>query len=654
MLPAEYESGITYADLDIDVCRPNERGDCKTRCPVCIGTHSHHNSGAKDLSLNVEKGEWNCHRCGWHGGLGNEARKRRGDEQMVHRAVITPIRPLRPQIQAYVTPDNPHLPKLYAKELQEWAVRWFEDERSIPAQVAINFGVVGAERKLKDGSMGKVLEFPYYLNGELVNIKYRALPKSFTQPGGTIKSLFNIDTCQQFPTAVVVEGEMDVLACAVAGWENVVSPPEGAPGKVIDPETKEFKGVAEVGNKDMAFREPTAKAMFENAVRIIVATDADAEGRKLGDHLVKLFGATKCWRVDWNDYGAKDANDMLMRHGADALDGALSRAKPVPLPGVRSLSYQRDALHRLYDEGFAPGVTSGWHEFDHYFQPETGKLVVVSGYPGRGKTTWLNHLLTNVGRLNDWRTALYSPEMGEEGEVLGKFVQIAADAPYLPTAAKRMSIEALDATVDWVGELFYEIYSDESDDSGFAALTVPQILTLAEPTVVKHGVKVLVIDPWNECEAARPKGMTVEEYISVSLGTVRRWAKRMGVMVIIVIHPRKPDSVKDMEKAPHPIESAGAAHWWNKADVFLSINRYLSGEDVGITEVEVSKHRKEGITGNLGKARFRFQPSTGRFYWDGSEVPDIGSAPYPELPDELRIVPRPMVAAAMFPEDDNF
>jgi twinkle protein len=653
MLPAEYEAGITYADLDIEVCRPNERGDCKTRCPVCIGTHSHHNSGAKDLSLNVEKGEWNCHRCGWHGGLGNEARKRRGDEQMVHRAVITPIRPLRPQIQAYVTPAEIHTPTLKGNGLDEWARDWFE-QRAIPVSVVESFGVVSSTRKMKDGSTGQVIEFPYYLKGDLVNVKYRILPKTFRQPGDTVRTLFNLDTCQQFPTAVVVEGELDVLACATAGWANVVSSPDGAPGRIIDPDTGEMKGIADVGNKDMAFREPAAKAMFENAVRIIVATDADAEGKKLGDHLVKLFGATKCWRVDWNDYGAKDANDMLMRHGADALDGALSRAKPVPLPGVRSLSYQRDALHRLYEEGFAPGVTSGWHEFDHFFMPETGKLVVIQGYSSRGKTTWISALLSNLAQHNDWRVALYSPEMGEEGEVLGKFVQIANDAPYLPTAEKRMSLDALDLGVDWVGERFYEIYAEDSDKDGFAALTVPQILTLAEPTVVKHGVKCLVIDPWNECESARPKGMTVEEYISVSLGTIRRWAKRMGVMVIIVQHPRKPDSAKDIDRAPHPLEASGAMHWWNKADVFLSVNRFLSGEDVGITEVEIYKHRKEGITGNLGKARFRFVPATGRFYWDGSDVPAIGSHPWPDLPDELRIVPRPMVAATMFTEDDNF
>src|SRR3546814_810720 len=56
----------TFADFRIDV--PSGRGgEIDTTCPEC--SHTRRKKTARCLSVNVEKGTWACHHCGWTGGL---------------------------------------------------------------------------------------------------------------------------------------------------------------------------------------------------------------------------------------------------------------------------------------------------------------------------------------------------------------------------------------------------------------------------------------------------------------------------------------------------------------------------------------------------------------------------------------------------------
>lgn len=628
MTGPELEAGITYAEIGIDIgrCRGPE---CKTFCPECHASRK--NQQDKSLSVNLERGEWNCHndQCGWHSGLGIEGRKRMRDKNM-ERGSVTAKPPNagvpsadRPPVSTPQSSDQiPSAPRDLPVELHSWASAWLLDERGIPGHIAEKFSLRASEYSDKGtGEIKQCIHFPYYLAGEHVNTKHRTLPKQFSQERGTLRSLYNIDNAEGAEVIVITEGELDVIACGVAGWEAAVSAPDGA-----------GKG----GRTFSAFDEPTCARVLGEARKIILAVDGDEPGRDYRDALVGRFGPERCWLVEWPD-GCKDANEVLLQYGPEHLDRLLAHAKPAPLPGVRSLADHRDALYEIYEHGFAPGVTTGWPGFDELYRPVEGELVIVSGYPGHGKTSWMNHLFANLAFVNEWNIALYSPENGDEGEILGKFVQIVEDGPILPTAQNRISREKLDRGIRWVGEHFWEVYAEDSDGGGFASLTVPRILDLTEPMALKRNIRALVIDPWNECESARPHGMTVEEYISTSLSTMRRWVKRNRVTVFVVIHPRKPDSIKSAEDtAPEPYEAAGAAHWYNKADVFLSIHRVKYGTDAGKTTVHVKKHRREGISGMIGSMEFSFDRRAARFYEQGTVIPaEIGTNPYTNLPGTL-------------------
>lgn len=650
MLNCEQDAGITFEEIGVDLSRWRGGRNCKTHCPKCHGSRK--NRSDLSLSVDTEAGSVNCFHCGWQSGLGKEARDRGISTQGGYGSSLTPAdrKPVQPRPVAPMTGVN------YEPDgLHDWAISWAR-ERGITAEALQHFKVRSREVPDKEsGEIQQVIDFPYFHeNGSVVNVKKRKLPKTFMQIPQAPKYLYNLPALRGQEVVVIVEGELDVIACYVAGWANVVSMQDGAPGFLRNKETGEISGVAEVGSKGDGFLESSAEDIFSGIRRVVIATDSDISGNKMAEWLIEKYGVMRCWRVEFPE-GCKDANDVLRDHGPQRLSDVLASAKPVPMPGIRPLSAHREAVKSLYREGYSRGVTTGWGEFDSYWMPELGHTIIVSGWSSHGKTSWLNHLFVNLAHINEWNVALYSPEQGDDGEMLRRFVQIANDAPLLPGAEHRMSEEALDLAIDWVGDRFFEIHHEGRNDQGFSSLTVPEILARAEPMVTRNNLKVLILDPWNEIESSRPKGMTVEEYVSASLSTIKNWAKRNRVMVIVVVHPRKPESIKSAEEAaPHPYEAAGAAHWYNKADVYLTVHRVKYGEEAGKTTIKVWKHRKEGITGNLGECEFKFDRRSERFYFHESIVPTlVGTNPYPMLPDHLKVKLEPVMGEAVYHGSGN-
>ncbi len=61
------------------------------------------------------------------------------------------------------------------------------------------------------------IRFPYVRDGELVNIKYRALPKDFWMSKGAERILYGLDDIAGAETVCIVEGEIDKLTIDTAG-----------------------------------------------------------------------------------------------------------------------------------------------------------------------------------------------------------------------------------------------------------------------------------------------------------------------------------------------------------------------------------------------------------------------------------------------------
>ncbi len=154
----------TFADFGIDL--GGRAGvEVQTTCPQCSPERKKPKVAC--LSVNTEKGVWCCHHCGWVGSL------KTGTDQPSRRERVV-IRPpdLRPDS------GDPEL------------VAWFS-ARVIPQAILEREGVglVMAYMPQVEAEV-PCIAFPYFRNGEAVNIKYRMLAqKHFRQVAGAEKAL---------------------------------------------------------------------------------------------------------------------------------------------------------------------------------------------------------------------------------------------------------------------------------------------------------------------------------------------------------------------------------------------------------------------------------------------------------------------------------
>lgn len=93
------------------------------------------------------------------------------------------------------------------------------------------------------------------------------------QTPGTERILYGVDDVKNAAEIIIVEGEMDKLALEEAGLHNVISVPDGAPRAVKE-------GELPPPEADTKFQYLwNCRAVLDQAVRIVLATDSDAPGQ---------------------------------------------------------------------------------------------------------------------------------------------------------------------------------------------------------------------------------------------------------------------------------------------------------------------------------------------------------------------------------------
>ena len=195
---------------------------------------------------------------------------------------------------------------------------WFSS-RGIPVEIAEAEGIVKACRKMpQTDKPEKCIVFPYSVDGTLVNRKYRDGAKHFMLEKDARLIPWRIDRIKETPECIITEGEMDALSFIVAGYDYVISVPNGA-------------------QKNLTYLDDFIESHFENKTRIYIASDTDSKGLELRAELVRRFGEEKCRIVTYGE-GCKDANELLLQQGTDPLRQAILDALEVPPEGVFTAS----------------------------------------------------------------------------------------------------------------------------------------------------------------------------------------------------------------------------------------------------------------------------------------------------------------------------
>lgn len=243
------------------------------------------------------------------------------------------------------------------------AVKYLES-RGIPQEVTERYAItVQADRP-------NILVFPFFdENGVMQFIKYRKT--DFDREKDKNKEwcesdckpiLFGMYQCNdKFDRLIITEGQVDSLSVAAAGIENAVSVPNGAKG---------FTWLPYCWNWMNRFHE------------IIIFGDHEkGHITLLAELSSRLKTVVKHVRED--DYlECKDANEILQKHGIEAVRNAVNNAVLVPIKRVIELSDVEDV--DIYE---IPKLRTGINQLDRllYGGLPSGGVILISGKAGQGK-----------------------------------------------------------------------------------------------------------------------------------------------------------------------------------------------------------------------------------------------------------------------------
>lgn len=524
-------------------------------CPYCHGG-SHHDEWT--FAINLKTGQNNCKRSSC-GASGNMITLSRDFDFSLGNNVDEYYRPSK----KFRTIHRKEKPQTRPGAIEYMA------SRGIGEKICAEYNIT------TQADSPNILVFPFYDNNDILTfVKYRKT--DFDKSKGDKNKEWCEANCRPIlfgmnhinpenKTLVMTEGQIDSLSCAEAGIENAVSVPTGAKGFTWIPYCWDFL------------------AQFQT---LIVFGDHEHDQITLLDEMAKRFHGT-VKHVQPKDYlGCKDANELLTKHGKEAVRAAVENAIPVANPYIRKLSnVQRVDLSQLEK------ISTGFATLDKmlggfYF----GQLIILTGQRGEGKSTLASEFGTRAidagypvmfysGELEDW----YFRDWIDRQVAGSKYIVSSTSA--FGTTNYSIKDRHIQLISDWYDEMAY-IYNRNAIQEG--ETEGDTIVRTMESAIKQYGCRMLVID---NLMTAMSDDLNSDLYRQQSnfVKTLARMAKDFNVLVLLIVHPRK-TSQSIMND-----DVAGSANITNLADVVMSYSRPDNEEEAEETRlIRVLKNRLNG------------------------------------------------------------
>lgn len=538
-------------------------------CPYCQGGR---NGKDKDtFSISMTTGQFECKRmgCGRHGNMITLAKD--FDFELTNYDVNAYNGLLKKHYRRFSRPAT-IVPKDSAIEYMK--------SRGISADVVRKYELT----MKKDAD--NILVFPFRdESGELVFIKYRKT--DFLKGRDSNKEwcesdckpiLFGMNHCSpdQSNTLVLTEGQIDSLSVAEAGIANAVSVPMGVNNYKWYPYCFDF------------LRKYKTLVVFGDHEHGHITLLEPMRSRFAG--MVKYVQ-----EADYKD--CKDANELLQKHGIDAVRHAIENAVPVPVAYLRplsSVSRQNLSDKECIDTGF-PQLNKIIHGF------YMGTLCLLTGYKGEGKSVLLSQIVAHIISQN-YRVCFYSGELSNEDVKEWLFSQLCGkkylEAQYVPQWRSYTYIVPDDCYMEinrWLNDRVYIYDADDASADPEDNADSKDLLETMKNSIMQYGCRVLVID--NLMTAMDDADLSSDQYRmqTVFAKKLTVLAKKYNVLIFLVVHPRKKSG------ADFDADSImGSSNITNLAHYIFRYSRPKADDD-GILpdnprQLEVLKNR---LTGNV-------------------------------------------------------
>lgn len=577
------------------------QGQTKTICPKCSHNRKPESRREACVSVNVTEGIYNCKNpgCDFHG----------------------TVNPKDQNKKYYVRPKWTNATQLSDGLVQYWSAR------GISQQTLINIRLAEAiEWMPYPGGEIWTMQFPYFRDGEIINVKYRGeVDSGEKKPDGSIifkKSFklvkdaelifFNLDAIKDAQECLVVEGEPDCISFIEAGYAPVVSVPNGA--------SKSKNNKLEYLDNCIDY--------FENKTKIYIGVDNDEPGRALQAELIRRLGAERCWIINYGD--CKDGNEYLCRYGKFALMALFASAKAAEIDGIMEANDVRADVIDLWHNGLPAGETIGIKEIDEHISFLPGQFTVVSGIPSHGKSQLLDFILERLAVVKGWKIGYFTPEAMPLKLFISKLIQKITGKSFDKKFGytNRVTLEEVGMAMDFIQNHFFFVsikQKGEKKESGYSNefvmpnYSLENILALGKKMVVRYGINALVIDPWNKLTHLKSKNFNETDDILDKLNEIVFFGESNQVHMFLVAHPTKMKKDKDGKyEIPTLYDVSGSAHFYNVAYNGFTVYRDF---DLNETWMCVQKIKLDWL-GKVGKIKLIYDPISGRYNPDAASTKD--------------------------------
>jgi twinkle protein len=432
--------------------------------------------------------------------------------------------------------------------------------------------------------------------------KARSIPdKAFVASKGFKLSFWNLATVLQAkPKRVYIcEGEFDACALVEAGIpaSSVLSVPNGAKERPAE-SPSEQRGYDYVSE---------ALAAGLNACKEFVwCGDQDGPGLSLRADMARLFGAARFRFIEWPE-GSKDANDFLISDGPEALRDLVENG---------SMLWPVAGLYRMWELPEPPPLTlwnPGFGAWERKVMLAPRTMSVVTGHPGHGKSQMWGQIWFQVARAYAVPICVASFETRPKPHMRRQLRTL-----LIGELEKNMSERDIARADEWINDRYiFAVHPEQRP-------TLDWFLDIAEVAVVRHGARIIQIDPWNRLEGQRPHGESETDYIGRCLRSIHAFAHDLNCHVQIIAHPAKMDS-KRRGEAPILEDISASKNWDNMVDQGFVVHRPMIYDGTAQRTEAVLYQRKARFEelGHPCKLNLNYRTDLGRFVSTDDEVPPL-------------------------------
>lgn len=272
----------------------------------------------------------------------------------------------------------------------------------------------------------------------------------------------------------------------------------------------------------------------------------------------------------------------------------------------------KEDIIRDYDQGISKGPSTYFASIDKIWRRVPGQLNTLSGIANHGKSIWQQQLDLVDAVHTGGKFGYFGPEGYPAKRWYRQLIHALVGKTTNKESPRRMTKIELERAMEFIHAHMVYIYPEKN------VWTPEYIIERFIEAIIKHGLKGVTVDPWNQLFHTMNKRDDV--YLAEALTVFERFAQNHQVLSTIITHPNKTSKEEDGNyKAPDVYDLNGGGVWNARSTNICVYHRpYFTTNPADTTcEIIYRKIKDQELMGIPGTVTLQYDRETFRFYDNG-------------------------------------